>query len=255
MARARRYRAARFGVGRVLGQTFPIWLRNFVPFTILTVLVYAPRLLYLFAARRNRLRDTDLAWDFLVDQVLMMLVTAALIYGVLERLRDRGASIGACLGAGFSRFLPVLGVTVCVYLLALLAALPSVLLAALLRFPPLSILSAVIMVAILARYWMAVPVAVVERPGVVASLRRSAELTRGSGVAIFAILVLFYALWYAAFLILVFNAGTFRTFEIGSLILGMARGMLLAVACAVAYHDLRVAKEGIGTDDLVRVFA
>jgi hypothetical protein len=150
----------------------------------------------------------------------------------------------------------VLGVTVLSYLVALLAALPLAFAAAVARVPALLLGAFLSFVATLSRFWLSVPVAVVERKGVFGSIRRGIQLVQGRGFAIFAILLLLFVLLYAAkYLVLRSGPRTAIGLDVGWLLVGILHGTLMAVTCAVTYHDLRVAKEGVTTDDLVRVFA
>jgi hypothetical protein len=171
--------------------------------------------------------------------VLPYVVTGALIYGVLKQLRGEPADMGDCLRVGFGRLLPILGVG---FLAGILSALGAILL----------IVPGVILACM---YWVAVPVAVVERPGVIASLKRSAQLTQGEKWSVFAILLVLIVLQNVAQAI--FNAalGDSTAGALLSLIPTIVFGMLGAVCAAVGYHDLRVAKEGVGIDQLVSVFA
>src|SRR5262245_39520662 len=110
--------APRFGVAHVLARTFAIWLRNLLPFTVLTLIICSPRLVFAFASR-SRFEVAELLTFLLIDPFVHTVVTAALIFGVFERLRGRAAGIGACLRTTLSRLLPVLGVALSVQLVAI----------------------------------------------------------------------------------------------------------------------------------------
>jgi len=242
---AERVRGRRaFSIGRVLSRTFPIWARNIIPFSILSVIVYAPLGIFLFVAAPSD-GDTDSILVYIGVYVLLFLalqqvVAGALIYGVLQQLRGERAGFADCLRVGFGRLLPVVAVGVLAGLLVLLGffvlVIPGVILACM--------------------YWVAVPVAVVEKPGVIASLKRSAQLTSGEKWSVFVILLLLFVIQQAATKIVDAATGESGGFAAvaTSLIVTIAFGMLSAVASAVGYHDLRVAKEGVGIDDLVKVF-
>src|SRR5262245_21175038 len=100
--------------GGVFGRTFSIWGRNFVAFTLMALVVYAPLILYtgIFLAGDLTERGIQIfTWVSLGDGVLLsFLLEGAITYGVLKQLRGEHASIGECLAGGFSRLLPVLGV-------------------------------------------------------------------------------------------------------------------------------------------------
>jgi hypothetical protein len=256
----RRHRGAAFGVGRVLGRSFSIWLRNLAPFTILSVIVYSPLLVYAFVTLPTLRRSRDLELyrvsSFVGGWLLGMVVTSALIYGVLEQLRAQRVGMGACLRVGFTRLLPVVGVAICVGAIMFCVAFPFLLLVVLFRAPLLLMLvAAFVALIILSRYWLAVPVAVVERPGVIASLRRSSQLTRGAVGSIFLVLLVLQVLQFLAGVVVGLTVTTPSGIQWATVAVTVVLGTLTAVANAVGYHDLRVAKEGVGIEDLVRVFA
>jgi hypothetical protein len=260
-----------FRVGSVLGRTFAIWARNIVPFAILTLIIYSPLVVYAVAAvpdpdryytsttgsneedleyseeelglRTREFGKAVLEYSVVLlcgGYILGLIAAGAFVYGVFEQLRGHPAGLGACLRVGLSRLLPVVVV-------GILAGIATLLGFVLLVIPG---------IVIMCMYWLAVPVAVVERRGL-GSLGRSAQLTDGNKGAIFGILlVLVVTERVADFAIekaLGPDPGTAGVFL--PLIVTLAFGSLKAVASGVAYHDLRVAKEGVATEDLVRVFA
>lgn len=246
MARSRIQGRHAFAFGRVLGRTFPIWARNIVPFTILSLIVYSPVLVYAYVAFPDDPGDEKALawylWTIIVGSyVLGLLTTGAFVYGVFQQLRGEPAGVGDCLRVGLTRLLPVVGVAA---LAALLTALGLVAL----------IIGAIVVACML---WVAVPVAVVERPGVVASLKRSAQLTSGHKGTIFGIVFVIGIMDRAVDMILDKamgpDAGMAAVWVTVATTLMFSS--LQAVASAVGYHDLRVAKEGIGIEDLARVFA
>ncbi len=235
-------------------------MRNLLPFTVLSLIVYTPRILYAFVMLPTLRPGRDLqmykAVSGILAALLSLIVTSALIYGVLEQLRGKRAGIGACLRVGLTRLLPVVGVALCVFAILFAVAAPFGILVVLFRAPPLAlIIPAAIALVVYSRYWLAVPAAVVERPGVVASIKRSAHLTRGGVRTIFTVLLVFQALQFLAGLLVGLTAKTVSAVGWGTLVVTILFGTWTAVANAVAYHDLRVAKEGVGIEDLVRVFA
>ena len=121
----------------------------------------------------------------------------------------------------------------------------------------------VIGVVVMILLWVAVPAAVVERHGVLASLSRSLELTKGSR---WKILVIFLLLGSWVLVVALFF-GVILTSELGSavgagsnlvilagFIVTVFYTVLWAVLSAVSYHDLRVVKEGIETKDIAAAF-
>ena len=76
-----------FNAGAVLSRSFSIWLKNLVPFTILTFLVYSPLILYTAVLLGGDLTLKQIeTWDrveSLLGGVLNLIASAALAYGTL----------------------------------------------------------------------------------------------------------------------------------------------------------------------------
>jgi hypothetical protein len=268
MAETRAKGRRAFSIGSVLARSFRIWGRNLIPFTIMSVIVYAPLVIFLLATPDESSQSSvttpgsdgpeydpygeSAAADDTADLVrtvitlilmivLPYVVTGALIYGVLKQLHGEPAGMGDCLRVGFARLFPIFGVGI---LAGLLSALGAILL----------IIPGVIIACM---YWVAVPVAVVERPGVIASLKRSSQLTYGEKGSIFVILLILVVLQNVSQFVVdnALSLGESTAGVLASLVPTVVFGMLGAIACAVGYHDLRVAKEGVGIEQLVSVFA
>jgi hypothetical protein len=102
-----------------------------------------------------------------------------------------------------------------------------------------------------------VPACVVEGLGPVQSMRRSAELTQGHRWRIFA---LWFAILVAEIFVQMGLDQVMRPFGYFALVLApqvlwdILVSAFAAVATAVTYRDLRVAKEGVDTDQVATVF-
>src|SRR5262249_47955237 len=105
----------------------------------------------------------------LVQAVLRLVLTGAVTYGGFEGLRGKRAELGEVMSAGVSNIRNVLVVGLVSGVIIMLGMLAFCI--------PGFILTAM--------YWLAIPVAVVESPGVTESLSRSAELTSGNRWAVF----------------------------------------------------------------------
>ena len=106
-----------FGIGNVLATGFRIWVKNFVPFMLITALIYSPVLIWGISsvAGATTAQSLDHAAKYLpfvlfLTLPLNILVSAALTYGVVMELQGQRASIGACISTGVVRFFPSLGV-------------------------------------------------------------------------------------------------------------------------------------------------
>ena len=241
---ASRYSEGEFRVGRVLTRTFSVLSRNLLPFCVVTAIAYLPTLVFLAEQRQGM--DAGRAALLLGVSTLLAIALNALseaivLFGAFEDMRGRPVNLMASVRVGLSRLLPVLGVAL---LVALFAGLSAVLL----------VIPAFIVMTML---FVAMPACVVEQLGPMQSLRRSRELTKGHRWAIF-------GLWFLVTIIIAIGGNMVRL--VGSLIGGIGVSLLFsliwgalagafnAIMVVVAYHDLRVAKEGVDTDKIASVF-
>jgi hypothetical protein len=242
----------RLDVGGVLGRTFQAWAANLVPFSLVGLVAYIPVLLLIgllgstdsFNAGTERLVE-------LVTNFFTLILTGAVSYGVFRHLHGERADTGEVLRTGLSKFGSV-------WLTGLFVGLAFLVGLCLLVIPG---------IVLLVRYWVAVPVAVIESPGASASLRRSEELTDGNRWHVFAIAIIMGFIVIVAAGLLGLGVGlasgaheaTTRT-TFGPLtqalvtLLSIPLNCLAAVAPAVVYHDLRIGKEGADVEELLKVF-
>lgn len=241
--------SAEFRVGDAMAKGFAIWFKNLPAFTVLAVLVYSPIILYTGVTLAGDL-DVAAIWRWWYVQIcggflLDLVVTAAVLYGTIEQLRGRRAGIGESIGVGIKRLLPVLGVG----LLSLLCISGG------------GFLLLIGSVVVYCMLYLAVPVAVVERPGVLASLKRSRELTSGHKGAILGIFIVLFIfnvivnkIVETVFITEHPTVADVKAYLWTVLAVGILIGALKAAVNGVVYHDLRVAKDGVATEDLARVF-
>jgi hypothetical protein len=237
----------RFSVGAVLARSGGIWIKNLVPFVIIALIANIPALLYTWVASGSV--EGYKTWTNVIGSVGSLtgnLAAGAIIYGVLMQLRGEAASVGRCITVGLGRMFPILGVAICA---GLAAGLGFVLLV----IPGLIVLTVL---------FVAVPVAVVERPGVFQSLSRSGDLTAGHRWAVFGVVFVQWLLTMGVTFVIstamargVTTLGDLRVFMMVTELVGVVTASLAAVFTAVCYHDLKLAKEGGGVEQLLAVFS
>lgn len=180
-------------------------------------------------------------------------VLAALLQGILVResvlyLAGRSPDLGASIAAGLKLFLPI-------FVISLLVAV-GMSIGLVLAIVP-GIIVYIMMIA-------AVPALVEERRGILGSMRRSYQLTRGSYLAIFVLLVIYamFAALVSAIFGLLFGVRNFGWDYADPLLSAIATGlvstvtaMIGAVMIASLYIELRTVKEGASADDLATIFA
>jgi hypothetical protein len=239
-----------FRIGDVLGRSFSILGRNFVPFVILSGIASLPYL-YLFwtlsvvsatpAASLSPAAAQKLIASFVLPIVvgasLKILTQAIIVNGAFQDMRDHKVSIGQSLSVGLARILPVLGLSICYiagYLIGtLLLIVPGII--------------------VLMMWYVAMPVCVVERLGPLKSLGRSRMLTKGHRWKLFGLLILvgFVGGAFPAFGQMIGGRVGFVIFQY---LVQAVVGAFSAILVVVVYRDLRVAKEGIDTDRIASVF-
>jgi hypothetical protein len=236
-----------FGVGTVLGTGFRVWMRNLVPFMLITGVLYIPVILWTLAWIDHDHTRTDVIYfGFEVTGISLVLdsfAAAAITFGVVKELQGQHASIAQCVSTGFSRMVPTLGVV----LLSILAMAGGFV---------MLIIPGIVVVCML---YVATPACVIERPGVIGALRRSRDLTSGFKTHIFGLRLVLYCISWATTQL---QKAIFEPHDLASLKVNMyvslgvevALGSLGAVMAAVAYYYLRAEKEGTTATELAKVF-
>lgn len=244
-----------FTVGGVLSQTFTTLGRNLIAGWFLGALAmaitYAPLILF-DTATFGVVAETrpDLVWvgfgAYLTFYfVFGNLAVAAISYLTFQDLRQRRRSAIDSMLRGLAVMLPVVGIAIVTALATLLGTL-------LLVIPGLIVMTVL---------WVAVPAAVVERLGVSASLKRSADLTRGNRWRVFGIiLVIGIASSFTSWVTEQVVAAVSSVGENSPTMLAAAAlvdgffAALAAIAATVGYRDLRFAREGGDIDQIAAIF-
>jgi hypothetical protein len=233
-----------FRLGPVLARTFSILRRH--PLAFLLLYGVASLLLNVPVTFTNdESPAAAVVMAMIIAQALFIVFNvfagAAVVDIVIDEMRGRPADMSKALRVAGRRFLPALGATIAVVGLAILGF-------ALLIVPAAVVVS---------RLFVVVPACVVEGLGPAQSMRRSAELTKGYRWRIFA---LWFAILMAEIIVQMELDQAMRPFGYFALVLApqvlwdVLVSAFAAVAAAVTYRDLRVAKEGVDPDQIVTVF-
>jgi hypothetical protein len=237
-------------VGQIFNRSFTVLSGNFGKFFILALVVWLPFLLFAIllvftfslSGSRSLIHTAVMSLVlFLAAALLVVLSQATLLYGAIQKMRGEEFGIGESLGRGFARFFPILGMLICAGLGAGLASLvflvPGVVLAV--------------------AWYVALPACIIEKLGPIASLRRSAYLTKGNRWRIFGIALIIggvsIVVQFALFPLLAVVVGHTAS-AIGSFIWMALFQAFSSVVIAVLYHDLRVAREGVDINQIAAVF-
>jgi len=229
-----------FRVGRVLTRACRIGLRRspiFLPIAAIAVLPYSQ------PVERHLQPWTGSLTVWLVTALFLVIVAVVecvIVHAVFAEICDRKAGLRVSIRDGLARGIANIAIeaaqTVAIYGGLLLLVAPGLIAAS--------------------RLYVSTSVCVIEKRGMIASVRRSAELTRGHR---WRVLALFLSM------LLVQTAGDSGLSPVVSLLhplAGEIAGLFWTTVCVVldavigtvAYHDLRVAKEGLVGNRFAAVF-
>lgn len=271
-----------FRIGAVISRGIGVYFRHFVPFVVVGIVTYLPVIVLTFAFG-PRLEEAGMASAGDVSAVGVVSVaviglagivcwcgmSAGITYGVISSLRQGGVHVGTALSAALRAILPLLGLSLIGAGLGLLGGVVLVLLSLVPVVGPLIAIAGLTIVGtyLFVRWWVAVPAVVVDGLGPIAALRRSSELTAGYRWRVLVVLLLWMLIAIVVSMLVftviaaVFGVGGTEQASSSTWALDLVGWLfdlvlvgLGASVVAVGYHDLRIAKEGVGTDDIARVF-
>ena len=176
-----------------------------------------------------------------VGYLFTLLLQSALVRATIEDLNGKRPTFADCLQIAIRFFLPTLAIGLLVGLGAGLATL-----------------ALVVPGIILWLGWsVSVPVLIQERLGVFGSMSRSRALTKGSRWSLFGlflVLIIIAMVIQGAAGVLVYLFHGIAAVIVAGLVQSVM-AMLLSVAAAVSYVELRQVKEGTSVDELAEIFS
>jgi hypothetical protein len=262
-----------FRVGDVMSRAWRLFTGNLLffilaPFVLYLIMVIAIVIfVFTFGFAVMASGSAALVWVAAFLGIILVLSFTMIGQGMLllaafQRLRGQPLRVGEVLQRVLSRLGPLLGLAILWGLAILVTAIISFLifgmLAAAMGMLVLVLLPAIYIPAtiLLVMWAVVVPACIVENLGPIGSMIRSTSLTKGYRWKIFGImfLLLFLLPLVASIvqLLLAFSS------EILSNIFAIAWfvGWIAYFNCAIimTYHDLRVAKEGVDTEQIASIF-
>lgn len=236
--------------GSVYSRSLSIFSRNVVPFATLSAVAALPYLVFYLnnlentkpgvAANPLQVLETVLL-PLVIGFLLRMIAQAIILNGAFQYMRGREISVGESLRVGFSRFLPVVGLVMCegigLVFGYMLLIVPGVILQL--------------------AWFVALPACVVEGIGPIASLGRSAALTKGSRWKILAVAIVLGIIGSVIGAVVGAVGGAIggkTGIAIAQYVVQLFLIGFQAILTVVIYHDLRVAKEGVDTETIASVF-
>lgn len=278
--------------GRIVGESFKQIFRNALTVFPIALLCCLPMVVALdkvekmererrkdFLQRDSPARremDPAALAGLLSFYVAYPLACGAIAFAVHQSMRGRRASFFESFGAGLKRVFALFGVFLCSILFMMIGFVPAMMFLAfgfgVLPWVVLVLGAALLFILGIGAFMMvyvAIPVLVVERKGVFASMRRSRELTAGHRWQLFVAMFGVVVLGYVFGLVAAFAAGTWQVkvasnFEkisdtsTTALVLTTAVMSFLtawtAAAAAVAYSHLVGVKDAVDVQDVAEVF-
>lgn len=166
-----------FRIGRTLGMSFRIWLKNFIPFTLLAAMLYSP--IWVGLASDDRLAPFLMAplrgLPLYVMLAFSALLTPLITGRVIQDLNGGRGSLFTSLRFSVRGILPAQFLVLAMFLLGFLP-----------------IAGAIVGMVIMCVCFVVTPAAVAERLGPIAAFSRSAHLTKARFWAIFGLRVLVF---------------------------------------------------------------
>jgi hypothetical protein len=252
-----RFTEGDFRVGHVFSRAWTVFSRNFLTFILVTGIASLPSLLIPQSApgaQANPFQDLGMGlFAVLLLIVLGTLSQAIVLYGAFQVMRGRPIDLAESARIGLRRFFPIVGLAITVPVLVFLASL-------------LFVIPGMILYV---SWFVATPVCVVEQLGPFRSMGRSRALTKGHRWKIFGLqlVILIPALIVGAIvgavMLATVGTGGFLSMaaafgstlgKVVNLVWNAIWTAFYAIVIVVTYHDLRVSKEGVDTEQIAAVF-
>ncbi len=274
----------RFGIGTVLSTSLFALKRNLLRFLGLGAIFAIPLSIVTaiaVVASASSIQKIDSIKDipsgFVLAFLLFMfafmviyfLYNGAIAYGSLQYLRGRKAGIGECIGRAFRALPQMIGVGLffglvslfVVFVIAIIGAFLMLLTQAFTGAPSMVgvwLLLPIVCPMILfisVCWWIVIPVAVVERPGVWKSFSRSFILTEGYRWKILGILLIMWLVSLVAGIIPLLFALYFPELSAGlSSLINILLTIWMTVLPAIGYGLLSNEKDGTAVRTVAKVF-
>jgi hypothetical protein len=231
-----------FRIGRVFSRTGTLLSRNFPIYFVIAALAALPAvLLENFSSEKDAAAAALSLLSLLGMVALGPLSQAIMLHIAFQDMGGRRVSLSESFRAALGRWLPLIGLAIVMGLGIALGVL-------------LLIVPGIILMTM---WYVANPACIVERLGVSASMARSSALTKGHRwqvLGMIALIGIASAVMGAVVKGALGLTGSTGLAISGSLAWNALAGAFAAIFVVVLYHDLRVAKEGIDTRQLVAVF-
>lgn len=247
-------RAGSFSIGSAISRTIKIFTQRPLLFCGFSLILILPDVLPLFAAESIVLLSVSMVLKFF----FMLLIQGAMAYSVYQVVVKQPVSFGSAAKVGLSRIVPLLVVALLAALILIVSMGVAGFAGSLLHMALGGFLAAAAGCVVYCTILVAVPACVVERIGGVAALSRSAQLTSGNRLKIAGLLFIWAVVMVLVMLVVGVVLGLLLpvgpALAIGVALIMVVPSALFSVMVAVAYYELRAAKEGVALESLTAIF-
>jgi hypothetical protein len=247
----------RFTIGRALSLSFGVLGRNFGPMALLSIVILGIEATIKYVMAEVMGSESGGAALGLISYAF---ITAPVTYATFQDLRGTGAKANDLFSRGFNRAGRVLGVT---FALSVVIAVPALLAFALSGIAGMSLVVPFAAAGVFALYvfvvwFVAIPVQVVEDTKFFRGFGRASALGRGRRWALLGLLLVYFAMVAVLLFVMgmIVYLGPDSDLFITALAVpfGACYSVFGAILPAVVYYLLRAEKEGVGIDEIAKVF-
>ena len=250
-----------FSIASSLSMTFGVLGRNFVPMMTIAVIVTAVQSAIEYVLSGGDVMGGESSGGSFLNILSHGFITAPLTYATFQDLRGTRVGISDMMSGGFKKIGRVMGAAFAVGVVAVVVVLLAVFLYFASEFLGIAAgIAATIAVLYLFVAWFAlVPVLVVEDVKFFAGFGRAAALSAGRRWALLGLLLI-YGVIIVAISAVIF--GIIGFIAVAAPLVGLVLmipllalySVLGAIMPAVVYYLLRAEKEGVGIDEIAKVF-
>jgi hypothetical protein len=230
-----------FRIGRVFSRTLTLMQHNFPIYFVVAALAALPSVLLENSGADKSTAAALGLLGLLATLVVNPLSQATMLHTAFQDMGGRRVVLSESVRAAFGRWLPLIGLTICmgfaIGLGTMLLVVPGFIL--------------------MTMWYVATPACIVERAGVFDSMARSSALTKGHRWPIFGVMILLGVAGGVMAVVVkavIGLSGSAGLMIVGSLAWNALAGAFGTIFVVVAYHDLRVAKEGVDIRQIAAVF-
>jgi hypothetical protein len=250
-----------FSIARSLSMTFGVLRRNFVPMMTIAVIVTAVQSIIEYVLSGGDIMGGESNGGSFLNILSYGFITAPVTYATFQDLRGTRVGTSDMMSGGFKKIGRVMGAAFAVGVVVVVAVLIAVFLYFASEFLGIAtgIAAAIGVIYMFVAWFVLVPVLVTEDSKFFAGFGRAATLSAGRRWRLLG-LVLIYAVMIVGVSIVIF--GIIGFVAIATPLVGLILmipflalySVLGAIMPAVVYYLLRAEKEGVGIDEIAKVF-